>query len=274
MAKTTTVKTLSDGSINFLDRASVLAALYPAPKKMQRTSLDLAHLARAKWIGLAKDNLHRSLRDYQNSIHVVKKEPEFSGASVDLVGKFPEIIEWGNKSPIDMRDWLLKYTREGGEIKQGENGRYRVIPMRRSLQGTGMAVPLAGQPYKSKIGERAAKALHSAIIAESRRKKIGTQFKDEDGRYHTTEGSGSISRKSGGPLYEAHHKSGLYAGLTRFTGKGGKDGQYKLFRVISENIGRGTTWMYPPTKGKHFLDEVQEYIAKEAPKVLANLWDE
>jgi len=261
---------MADGSINFMNKDAVLAALGFSEKKVNKAALDLAHLARAKWVQLAKGSLHTSLREYQNAIQVIKLSEDGSEATTDLVGQFPNMVEWGNPAPVDMRTWLLRYVREGGKINQGKNGKYRVIPMRRSMEGTGMAIPLAGKAYDKTIGEKASNALRMAVLEELKSGHPSVQMVFKNGKAQTVRRGDQIQAMDGGPLLKAQHKVGLYAGMSRFISQDGKHNQYKIFRTISENVGKGQSWMYPVTKGYHFLDEVQRYIAVEAQNMFAS----
>lgn len=266
-----------DGSINLMDKDSILAAMGLSPKKTNRKVLELAHLARAKWIRVAKTSLHTSLREYQNAIQVVQRGQDGS-ASVDLVGGFPHRIEWGG-SAYDMRKYAFNLRGGKGTIKDGPNGRYRVIPFRVSFGGSGMSIPLAGAAYAKKFdaefAERQRREAFRILKRLENPKKggrVSVQALGEDGRMKTVVKGASIPH-SGGVLLRPHHKSDLFAGIQHFKTAGSKDNQFKMFRTISEGVGKGKSWMYPQTDGRHLLDQVQEYIADIAKDFLGDLME-
>lgn len=255
-----------DGSINLMDKDAILSAMGFAPKQVNKWVLELAHLARAKWIRAAKENLYTSLREYQNAIQVVQKGEDGS-ASIDLVGGFPNRIEHGGPA-YDMRDFAFNLRGGNGTIKSGPNGRYRVIPFRVSFGGTGMSIPLAGAAYAKKYDADFAKRQRDAAFqilkrleSEKRGGRVSVQALGEDGRMHTTVRGAAIPHNRGGVLLKQHHTADLFAGIQHFRTAGSKDNQFKMFRTISENVGVGTSWMYPETKGRNLLNQVQEYVA-------------
>lgn len=265
-----------DGSINLMDKDAILSAMGFAPKQVNRRVLELAHLARAKWIRVAKENLHTSLREYQNAIQVVQKGEDGS-ASIDLVGGFPNRIEHGGPA-YDMRDFAFNLRGGKGTIKSGPNGRYRVIPFRVSFGGTGMSIPLAGAAYAKKYNAEIADRLRreAALLLKSlenpkRGGKVSVQMMTKDGRMKTIVRGPSIPTSAGGMPLKQHHTAGLFAGIQHFRTAGSKDNQFKMFRTISENVGVGTSWMYPETKGRNLLNQVQEYIAGIAESFLKEM---
>lgn len=265
-----------DGSINLMDKDSILEAMGLSQKKTNKKVLELAHLARAKWIRVAKTSLHTSLREYQNAIQVVQRGQDGS-ANVDLVGGFPHRIEWGG-SAYDMRKYAFNLRGGKGTIKDGPNGRYRVIPFRVSFGGSGMSIPLAGAAYAKKYNpeiaeklRREAAALLKRLEKPTKGGKVSVQMMRKDGRMQTVVRGASIPANAGGIPLKSHHSAGLFAGIQHFKTAGSKDNQFKMFRTISEGVGAGTSWMYPETKGRKLLDQVQEYIAGIAKDFLVEL---
>jgi len=250
----------------------------------------LAHMARGKWIGLAKERLHTSQRAYENSIEMVE-DVDF-GHSIALENKSSDgllanMIENGSDGQ-NLRENLLNHRRPGSNaIKSGKDGsRYRVIPFRRSTaESTGRSNPIMGAAYMQtdKLTQRQVSRLRSKTLATLQASQGMTQnqstFKGSDGkeyvRFRTVNWGTPIKKTEGGPLLKPEHKSGLFAGMYRI--RGNSSSQYMMFRTISDKKGTeehpATSWMQGRLDARNLAREVADFIERKAPEVLAMQMD-
>ncbi|MFA5445249.1 MAG: hypothetical protein WC262_09800 [Bacteroidales bacterium] len=248
----------------------------------------LAHMARGKWIGLAKERLRTSQRAYENSIEMV--ETEDFGQSLSLENKSSDgilanMIEHGSEGQ-DLRQNLLNNRRPGSNaIQFSKDGtRYRVIPFRRSTaESTGRSNPIMGAAYlkENMLTQRQVARLRSKTLAKLQESQGLTQkqstFKGAGGqtyvRFRTVNWGTSIKKGEGGPLLrlinqeKSLHKSGLFAGMYRI--RGNSSSQYIMFRTISDKKDGNASWMQGRLEARNLAMEVVAYIERKAPEVLA-----
>lgn len=253
---------------------------------------DIAAAARAKWISLAHEHLKRTEQDYVRGIQPVALG---SGggivASVTLMGVWPNMLEEGF-APYDMRTTLLGANvpivpvgqRGKHPIKGG--GFYRTIAFRmmgpttsgRNAQKvTDVYAKQLGAARAEKLGKVAWKAmrqLHPGTSNPGERTKYGERLKTEGtplnvlGRSHRLE-LGADGKQSlvhhGGP----EHAVPLFEGAMRNeqTYKRATQAFAGTMRTISTNQPAG--WIHPGYRGAHLVAEVEHYIRRVAPDMVA-----
>lgn len=257
----------------------------------QSLLLDLADMARAKWISLANDKLRRTSQDYVRGIQPVELGP--GQASVSLLGGWPNMIEAGFP-PFDMRDTLLGPTvpvvprGQRGKHMNKKGGFYRTISFRftgpnstgRNAQKVTEAMrPVVGAQRADELGRRAWSQMKKLDPSQSdpggktqwggRLNTAGTDL-DVVGRSHSlvTNADGSKTFVAGGG---AAHKNAIFDGAVKNeqTYKRATQAFYGTFRTISTSSGAGMSWIHPGSPGAHLLPEVQRYVEQQAPLLIA-----
>lgn len=253
---------------------------------------DIAAAARAKWISLAGEHLHKTEQDYTRGIQpVVFGQGGIIVASVTLLGVWPNMLEAGF-APYDMRTTLLGSgipvvpRGERGKHAAKGGGFYRTIAFRMmGPTATGRNAQRVTDVYAKQLGaDRAAqlgkiawkamKKLNKGTSNPGEHTKYGQRLKTEgtalDVRGHShklvtaADGSTSIIRHGGKehavPLFEGAMKHAqTYARATQaFTG---------TMRTISTNQPEG--WIHPGFHGAHLVGEVTSYIKRVGPDMVA-----
>jgi hypothetical protein len=247
---------------------------------------NLAEAARAKWMAVARTSLGPQTREaYLNGIQEIEVEPGLR--IITLTGWLPNAIENGIEG-FDMRKTLLLNPRSRLRRPMKGGGWYGNVPFRhgtpgsRGLSGTPMGSAYAPPGHLSrrvgsgmyeneakKLGKdihKAAKALgetvrvtpegrrRTSLVAPSRKTIWGERLKP------WTAGAGKL---------RTHHKTDIYAGMVRVrhTYEKATQAKYMTWRRISTRVSTG--WRHPGITARNLVDEVESYIRKLAPKLVA-----
>jgi hypothetical protein len=254
----------------------------------------LADTARAKWVSLAKEKLHRTANDYTRAIQPV----EFGdfAASITLMGAWPNQIERGY-GPYDMRKTLLGpnvpvVERGAGKGKHArkDGGFYRSIFFRLGAPtSSGRNFQRVTDAYAKQLGADRANALGRQAWKEMRKldpslsnpgekTKWGARLNtagtgmDVKGRSHKLvtmpDGSTALIRHGG-----AEHHSPLFEGAVKMqqTYKRATQAFYGTFRTIS--TGQPNGWIHPGYAGAHLAPEVVRFIEHEGPGMVQAILD-
>lgn len=248
----------------------------------------LAQVARAKWINVARRELSKSRQTYVEGIQQVVIEG--NARVITLTGWLPVAIEEGIAG-WDLRETILWNTNSKARhpIKGGRSGSvigyYANIPFRHGTPGTS---GLAQSPMGSLYGPRAAESLrqgHGLLSAERAgdfgkeiykiAKKLRAENKTESLRPEKMREK-SVERlfeAAGGrglPLLKPHHKTSIYAGMTRErkpykkeSGKTTVHTYYQTFRRISTMNDEG--WHHPGIKARNLANQVVDHLQKITP---------
>lgn len=259
---------------------AVLAKFQPAA--MERLAEQLAGIARAAWINLAGEKLHKTSQDYSKAIQPVTSE---NGVSlVILTGVWPNMLERGF-GPYDMRETLLgpnvpvvQHGEKGGKHVNKEGGFYRSIFFR-------MMSPTASGRNAQKVTDVYAQYL-GAAEAQKLGKEAWRQLKKLDHKQRLAAGSvTSIKGRSHAlDTYSIHagtskeigyirhggaeHKTDLFAGA----GKTGAKGHTitGTFRTISTSSTDG--WIHPGYQpGANLAPKAAEAALKQLPMLIAQM---
>lgn len=242
---------------------SLLAVL--GPEFVTTVLDDVATVARAKWIKLAREQLRSSKQDYIRGIQAI--EGEGNTRYITLLGMVPNMIEQGVE-PFDLRTTLLG-PGKGHESASGH--RYRAIPFRHGSAGSQGE---AGTPMGARYGPQGPQS--RAWAAEGHMDKgqaakmgqsIYRQAKRLQGRSRLP-GSTSYSldgRARGKsmiqvPKLASWHSTDIYAGMQRDrkTYQAATQSKYMTFRTISEANPNG--WIHPGITGRMLHQEVERQI--------------
>lgn len=253
--------------------------------------LDLATMARAKWIDLANNKLLRTSQDYVRGIQPVELGDGI--ASVSLVGGWPNMIEAGY-GPYDMRDTLLGPNvpvvprgQRGKHINK-KGGFYRTISFRMTgPQSSGRNAQKVTSAMAGVVGAQRAEELGRKAWSEMKKlspgrsnpgqqtqqgsslKTAGTDL-EVRGRSHALvrnpDGTKTLVRNGG-----REHAAPIFEGAVKNeqTYKRATQAFYGTMRTISTSSGAGESWIHPGYAGAHLLPEVQRYIEQQAPQLIA-----
>lgn len=258
--------------------ASLLAGL--SQEALTQVARNIADGARAHWVGMAKEELQTSRRDYIRGI-----QPTTTGtgtATVALLGVLPNVIENGMPA-TDLRKTLLgpsvPVAPEGMKGKRETlkgNEFYRAIPFRHQAYGTaGTKAPPMGSAYEKAeegagiLGKdiyKAAKAL-APTVSDPYTGKV------DYGERLPAELTGKL---------KPHHKSDIYAGMIREekTYERATQSSYMTFRMIATHRtirvpGKGKRkrrirvkstvgWQRRATEGVRFAEKSAEHASSIA----------
>ena len=245
----------------------IVRALGLTPEVMQAKLAVLASLGRVHVINLASRNLHGTARQYIEAV-----QPESMNgftAYLVLVGRFPNMLEWGAAS-WNLRDTLLNPGAKNLKVSK-EGYRYMSIPFRvMSDDASGRNASPMGAPYRKVFGTADAKSIVKGVMAEVNAIKRAA---NEAG---TMSGViGRVTATSGGPLLRARHKMGLYNGMLIIRKTYGAATQHQMmsFRTISENPksfrkdSGGMNWTHPGLLARGFFPKTQRYLKMLAGSV-------
>jgi hypothetical protein len=232
---------------------------------------DVADLARAEWVALAKTQFSsaRSRAEYIKGLQPVAFTDALQ-ASIALVGVLPNLLENG-QGPYDMHNTLLGDnvpvvalgSGQKGKHKNKKGGFYRAIPFRHGTptsQGTAGA-PM-GSAYRGAAGVDAS-ALGKMVYASAR--KLSATV----GQPGTKVAYGGRLAAGMAPLLKPHHKTDIYAGMVRNSKtyeKATQTSGYMTFRTISTG---SNGWQSKGVTGAGLLQRVEEFVRQQTPKLVA-----
>lgn len=258
----------------------IVAGYGGAEGVIQAVLSDIMDGAWAEWDRLARTQLHSTMQPYRDGLNPVDLQPGIG--IIDLVGDLPNAIEQGQEA-YDMHDTLLgpnvpvaPLGQKGKREIKGHPGMYyRAIPFRHGTPGSkGAAGTPMGQPYTGMLGAKAARKLGREIYKQAQALAPttgmpggGTQWGGRlaPGGYNWQTGGG---RWQGAPKLKPHHSTDIYAGMVREekTYRNATQNTYTTFRVISDLV--PDKWQRKATQGVHFCDQVEDWVEKNADKVL------
>lgn len=235
-----------------LDRA-VLASVNPEVLKILLGNL--ASAGRAYWVKQAGAKLTSSRRDYIAGIQQVTVDG--LTATIELVGKFPNMIEQGASS-WDMKDSLLGPSvpvvsgpGQKGKMRAKDGSFYRAIPFKHQTPGTaglGGGAPMGTSYAAHPLVQDAAK-LGKMIHGEA--KKLAPS---------TNGGWGGRLPPGLAPKLKNAHATDIYAGMVRLEKSYGSATQssYATFRMISSKP--DGKWIHPGLEAADISSDVDRYI--------------
>lgn len=262
------------------------------PEVLVEIAQTLAELARAKWIQLAGEKLHKTSQDYIRAIQEVKTENQIS--SVVLAGAFPNMLEHGF-APFDMRDTLLGPNAHSKRVSKDGNY-YRSIFFRvMGPTATGRNAQKVTDKYAQFLGAGRAEKIGKAAWNAMRRLEPSlsnpggkTQWggrlpegavTDTRGRSHAFAQSGLdiAGTSTGGKVLKEgdfirhggpEHKTDLFAGAVKM--KQGKSTFYGTFRTISTATTEG--WIHPGfAVGVNLAPEAAKFATSQIPMLMQTL---
>jgi len=222
----------------------------------------VATMARSKWVQIAQHGLNSTRGDYIAGIQPVRNKGTL--AYIELLGRMANLVEQGME-PFDLHDTLLGDS-AGFWMESKDGGRYRSIPFRHTIPGSGRGagLPMGEAFMDSSEGSRAAphtvlanaEALGKQIYAAAKRLKPGEAL--EAGL---------------APLLRGHHATDIYAGMVR--SGAAKNKHYMTFRTISTGpSGEGRPpgkWLHPGITARNFVSDVAEFVDDQTPKVISGI---
>jgi len=213
----------------------------------------LGQMAYDTWSQLATEQLHTSRSDYLDAL----SGPHIDGttAYVDLVGSFPNMIEHGVATPIDMREVLLDPS--DPHVNRGADGKlYRDIRFAHS-KGPGFAQ--AAQRGRSALGKPLGYPYrgHSAAAGAGGWEQLGRELYDVARKLVGKQRIASVAIP---PRLKQRHSAAIYSGLRRSA-----HGGFETFRRITED---SDGWIYPVTVGKKLAEATASEIEKRAADVV------
>lgn len=223
------------------------------------------------WRRTAGAELSTSRVDYLNGIQPY--EIRGSVGTLALVGNLPNMVENGLDGDIDLRDWLLGPDvpvvpmGKRGAHESADGNKYRAVPFRHATPGTSgrVGTPMGGA-YQNHPMVESAGDLGKRIYAVAKKLEATTSTPEGGVEYGGRLAAGMA------PKLKPHHSTDIYAGMIKSRKIYAKatQSQYTTFRTISEKSDP-EKWIIPqgsPGYGRHFLDQVEDYIARTAPMAL------
>lgn len=263
----------------------VLAQLSEGTQR--RVLREVAEAARAKWLSLAGERLHRTSSDYQAAIQPVEAKGDV--ASVTLVGRWPNMVEHGFAF-FDMRETLLgpnvpvvPYgSGQKGKHQNKSGGYYRSIFFRQgSARSTGRNFQRVTDAYAGYLGQKRArqlgrmawdemKKLDPSLSNPGEKTKWGGRLSTAGTELHEKGRSHKIVRGPNGERQfvrhgGAEHAAPLFEGAVKLQQTYARATQafFGTFRTISTSSLEG--WIHPGYTGARLVSEVERYVSSIAP---------
>lgn len=235
------------------------------PELVESVLDNLAEGARLKWISSARRELGASRDAYIDGIQSVEARP---GVRIlTLVGWLPNAIENGIEA-FDLRETLLSGTSRLAKVS-ADGHRYGHVPFR---HGTPGSAGKTGKPMGRAYGPTGEHGLgHGNVMPAEHAADMGSRvYKAAKRLAATTRPPGGKTRWGGrlpagmAPKLASHHKTDIFAGMTRVrhTYKRATQTKFMTFRTISEKNPEG--WMHPGIKPRGLAGRVDEYVQEHA----------
>lgn len=248
---------------------------------------DIAAMARAKWISLANERLHRTSQDYVRAIQPIEVGDYV--VSVTLMGRWPNMLETGFP-PFDMRDSLLgpnvPIVQPGqtgrGKRQNKDGGYYRSIFLRMmSPTATGRNAQKVTDVYARQLGAdrarelgmkawKAMKQLDPSLSNPGERTKWGERLSTMGTDLAVWGKSHRLDKNPDGsttfvPFGGREHHSPLFEGAVKMQQTYARASQalYGTFRTISTSSPDG--WIHPGFAGARIAPDVVEYVKRIGP---------
>jgi hypothetical protein len=237
---------------------------------------DLAAMAQAKWVNLAKQRLGSSKQAYIWGINIGGIEAEPGARTLSLAGWLPNAVEQG-LSAFDLRQTLLGpnaknrkpsfiYVKGQPKVRSGEW--YANVPFRHGTPASqGQAGPPMMSPYRQKTSPGAPGRIEGFMGAEeaaSWAKDLYTAAKK------LRRGERLTPSEHGMPKLAPHHSTNIYENMQKIAAPGHT--QYMTWRTISTRSARG--WIHPGIEGRHLAQEVISHVREQAPKFVQRVFQQ
>lgn len=226
---------------------------------------DLAAMAQAKWVNLAKQRLGSSKQAYIWGINIGGIEAEPGARTLSLAGWLPNAVEQG-LSAFDLRQTLLGPNAKNRKPSSGEW--YANVPFRHGTPASqGQAGPPMMSPYQQKTSPGAPGRIEGFMGAEeaaSWAKDLYTAAKK------LRRGERLTPSEHGMPKLAPHHSTNIYENMQKITAPGHT--QYMTWRTISTRSARG--WIHPGIEGRHLAQEVISHVREQAPKFVQRVFQQ
>ncbi len=231
--------------------------LMAVPSVIQTVIPDIAEAVRNEIVRMAHTKLHSTSQDYVLGVMPVKYHfPSGSipmegtpvVATIVLVGQLPNMLEAG-WSGGDMKAALLG----GKSAKTAADGtRYATVPFRHGTpKASGRNFPAMGSAHAGDLG----KEIGKRVYGRARRLKP-----------RTSEHRGTHLPAGLAPKLRQHHKTDIYAGMTKTKGPG-RSTQYRTFRRVSEKSAP-QSWIHPGIEPAGIFVAANDYASRVASTIL------
>lgn len=234
---------------------------------------DVAEMARAKWMALARTELTSSREAYLNAIQPI--EGSEGERTIRLVGWLANAVEQGIEG-FDLRDTLLG-PRSRLRHVAADGSAYGRVPFRHAGPG---GAGLHGQPMGRQYGPTAehSRGLGGLMSAEQARSMGENIYRAAKALDQTTSFQGGKTLHGtawGGrlpaglaPKLAEHHVTDIFAGMVRVrhTYQKATQTQYMTWRTISERITRG--WYHPGITARNLAERVRDHVEDRLPKII------